>query len=120
MDIKSYLPSMEWKGSPHKGTSGVTVKGGIDWVVLGGESGPGARPLHPDWVRSVKDQCQEAGVPFFFKQWGEWGVMESIEAPIRKSIAYDPGTGTCRYGKQYTGRLLDGREWSELPQWKNQ
>jgi len=44
----------------------------IDWIIMGGESGPGARPMHPDWVRSTRDQCQAAGVPFFFKQWGEW------------------------------------------------
>lgn len=44
----------------------------IDWVIVGGESGPGARPMHPDWARSLRDQCQAAGVPFFFKQWGEW------------------------------------------------
>jgi protein gp37 len=45
---------------------------GLDWVIVGGESGPNARPMHPDWVRSIRDQCQAAGVPFFFKQWGEW------------------------------------------------
>lgn len=44
----------------------------LDWVICGGESGPGARPMHPDWARSLRDQCQAAGVPFFFKQWGEW------------------------------------------------
>jgi protein gp37 len=44
----------------------------INWVIAGGESGPHARPMHPDWVRSIRDQCQAAGVPFFFKQWGEW------------------------------------------------
>ncbi|KJS85132.1 MAG: hypothetical protein JM58_09135 [Peptococcaceae bacterium BICA1-8] len=44
----------------------------LDWVICGGESGPGARPMHPDWARSLRDQCQEAGVPFFFKQWGEF------------------------------------------------
>lgn len=43
---------------------------GLDWVIAGGETGPGARPMHPDWVRSVRDQCQAAGVPFFFKGWG--------------------------------------------------
>lgn len=42
------------------------------WVIVGGESGPNARPMHPDWARSIRDQCQAAGVPFFFKQWGEW------------------------------------------------
>lgn len=45
---------------------------GIDWIIAGGESGPGARPAHPDWFRSLRDQCQAAAVPFFFKQWGEW------------------------------------------------
>ena len=49
-----------------------TWPGKIDWVIAGGESGPGARPSHPDWHRSLRDQCVEAGVPFFFKQWGEW------------------------------------------------
>lgn len=47
---------------------------GIDWVVVGGESGPNARPMHPDWVRSLRDQCADSGVPFLFKQWGEWGA----------------------------------------------
>src|SRR3546814_6072988 len=47
---------------------------GLDWVVAGGESGPGARPMHPDWARSLRDQCAAAGVPFLFKQWGEWGA----------------------------------------------
>ena len=47
----------------------------LDWVIVGGESGPGARPMHPDWARSLRDQCQAAGVPFFFKQWGEWLAM---------------------------------------------
>lgn len=47
--------------------------GGLDWVICGGESGPGARPMHPDWARTLRDQCQAAGVKFLFKQWGEWG-----------------------------------------------
>ncbi len=49
-----------------------TMEGSIDWVVVGGESGPSARPMHPDWARSLRDQCVAADVPFFFKQWGEW------------------------------------------------
>lgn len=53
------------------GGSGKTIDK-IDWVICGGESGPGARPMHPDWARGLRDQCQTAGVPFFFKQWGEW------------------------------------------------
>jgi protein gp37 len=69
----------------------------LDWVIVGGESGPGARPMHPDWARSLRDQCQAAGVPFFFKQWGEWDFEG------------------YRIGKKYAGRLLDGREWNEFP-----
>jgi len=64
---------------------------GIDWVIVGGESGPGARPMNPDWAREVRDQCVESGVSFFFKQWG----------------GYRPKSG---------GRELDGVEWSEFPQ----
>jgi protein gp37 len=63
---------------------------GIDWVIVGGESGPGARPVDPEWVREIRDRCIAAGVPFFFKQWG--GVIKSR-----------------------TGRLLDGRKWDEMP-----
>jgi protein gp37 len=63
---------------------------GIDWVIAGGESGPGARPIHLEWVRDIRDQCKEQKVAFFFKQWG--GIR--------------PKTG---------GRKLDGREWSEFP-----
>ena len=51
---------------------GPEKRGGLDWVIAGGESGPGARPSHPNWFRSIRDQCQAAGVPFFFKQWGAW------------------------------------------------
>ena len=64
---------------------------GIDWVIVGGESGPGARPMDADWARDIRDQCGAAGVPFFFKQWG--GVF-----------------------KKRNGRLLDGRRWDEMPE----
>lgn len=73
----------------------------LDQVIVGGESGPGARPMHPDWVRSIRDQCVSAGVPFFFKQWGgEWGPYEFA---------------MVRIGKGAAGRLLDGRTWDGLP-----
>jgi protein gp37 len=49
----------------------------LDWVVLGGETGPKARPMHPDWVRSIRDQCQSASTPFFFKSWGEWQPVDN-------------------------------------------
>jgi protein gp37 len=76
----------------------------LDWVICGGESGPHARPLHPDWVRSLKNQCQAAGVPFFFKHWGP--------DPFPEKIRRDYDQGTPIYP---TGRLLDGREWNEYP-----
>ena len=63
---------------------------GIDWVIVGGESGPGARPMQPEWATGIKDKCSEAKVPFFFKQWG--------------------GTN-----KKKAGRLLDGRTWNDMP-----
>jgi protein gp37 len=76
----------------------------LDWVIVGGESGPGARPVHPDWARSLRDQCAAAGVPFFFKQWGEWGPEYQ-----------NPSSKMVRMGKKVAGCLLDGREWKEMP-----
>ena len=63
---------------------------GMDWVIVGGESGPGARPMHIDWVRKIRDRCGQYGIKFFFKQWG--------------------GTN-----KALTGRILDGRTWDDMP-----
>lgn len=89
----------------------------LDWCVVGGESGPEARPMHPDWVRSLRDQCQAAGVPFFFKQWGEWlGVdhqMVNGEWPTDED--YDFTNDCYRIGKKAAGRLLDGRTWDQYP-----
>lgn len=93
----------------------------LDWVIAGGESGPGARAPHPNWFRSLRDQCQSAGVPFFFKQWGEWAYLGDImrEEWIQNGgdpehVKHDP----CRMqkiGKSKAGRYLDGRTWDELP-----
>jgi protein gp37 len=107
----------------------------VDWVIAGGESGPGARPAHPDWFRSLRDQCAAADVPFLFKQHGEWN--ESIESDLSCWVAIDGRgviehgtdaearafageTGTqwrlvYRPGKKAAGRLLDGREHNEFP-----
>jgi len=83
--------------------------GGIDWVVAGGESGPKARPMHPNWARSLRDQCAAAGVSFLFKQWGEFlpipdaedrGLIASGLNPVRSAM--------MRVGKKTAGRLLDG------------
>jgi len=87
----------------------------IDWIIMGGESGPRARPMHPDWAISVRDQCQEVGVPFFFKQWGEYlfpsqafGGKYEAEKDMSKAHKW-------RIGKKAAGRLLDKEEWNEYP-----
>lgn len=108
----------------------------LDWVVAGGESGPGARPMHPDWARSLRDQCKTAGVPFFFKQWGEWmpvfhGINPSANDPkcrIHDGFTFpaqpgDPGQDgrpigqhMWKVGKKAAGRKLDGVEHNEYPE----
>ena len=116
---------------------------GIDWVIVGGESGPGARPMHPDWARSLRDQCTEAGVAFLFKQRGEWswnepGQFRMPAEPFTARVAVMHGGGMTamtkgnafnpferghpfwatrieRVGKKMAGRELDGRTWDEFP-----
>jgi protein gp37 len=110
----------------------------ISLIIVGGESGPGARPMHPDWVRNVRDQCEAARVPLFFKQQGEWQFGSSLKAS-RNRILLNDGTllkpdaedATCeqrnnwrryqptmvaRVGKRATGRLLDGVEHNGMPE----
>lgn len=92
-----------------------------DWVVLGGETGPGARPMHPDWARKVRDDCEAAGVPFFFKGWGEQVPASqcSMEVYVREfagARCRDDEMTFIRVGKKAAGRLLDGREWNEVPE----
>lgn len=93
----------------------------LDWVICGGESGPGARPMHPDWARSLRDQCRDAVIPFFFKQWGEWTTQypQGVNMASRE-MAYSHGETFYRVGRKAAGRLLDGREWSEYPGGANQ
>lgn len=79
---------------------------GIHWVIVGGESGPNARPMYPDWARSLRDQCQVVGVAFFFKQWGEH---------VPTAEYRDDKVFMNRVGKKAAGRLLDDREWNEFP-----
>jgi len=95
---------------------------GIGQVIVGGESGPGARPMHPDWVRNIRDQCIAAGVPFFFKQWGEWlSGADKYALKINtynfypKRVTRIGNTTFFRVTKKLAGRMLDGREWSEYP-----
>lgn len=83
----------------------------IDWVICGGESGHGARPMHPNWARSLRDQCQAAGVAFHFKQWGEWHP-DALLCTDTRGACPPP---SMKVGKKRSGRLLDGREWNEVP-----
>lgn len=79
----------------------------IDWVIAGGESGPNARPSHPDWFRSLRDQCEAAGTAFHFKQWGEFRYIEGKGGP--DDLGWD------KIGKAAAGRVLDGRTWDGVP-----
>lgn len=109
----------------------------LDWVICGGESGPGARPMHPDWARGLRDQCAAAGVPFFFKSWGEWGRLEdhrglgwtfgdkrtgffSEDAPgcyeWNHMGVSSHGAHMLRIGKKAAGSLLDGKEYKDFPE----
>lgn len=104
---------------------------GMDWVIVGGESGPYARPMHPDWARDIRDRCVDAGVPFFFKQWGAWapGTVRTPLASgatnhghfcsdgrfITRSEDKASRVFIARNGKKASGRELDGRTWDEFP-----
>lgn len=116
----------------------------LDWVIVGGESGRGARPMHPHWARSLRDQCVSAGVPFMFKQWGAWSPLDSKIRRADQLVMTDDGatyragdldwpdgprrgeaqradfphhhpTFMYRVGKGHAGRVLDGRTWDEYP-----
>jgi protein gp37 len=84
----------------------------LDWVIVGGESGPGARPMHSAWARSLRDQCAAAGMPFFFKQWGEYGRVGD-QAGV-DHLPEDADVVT-RVGKKAAGRLLDGVQHNGMP-----
>jgi len=99
----------------------------LHWIIVGGESGPHARPMHPDWARGIRDQAQRAGVPFFFKQWGEWAPANAVSESARQAwrqwlldrsepIDYSANNIVYRVGKHAAGRLLNGREWDEVPE----
>jgi protein gp37 len=90
-------------------------QGNIHAVLLGGESGSKARPLYPAWVRSVRDQCAAAGVPFNFKQWGEFVPCGMVEDETKYQNEIIDGTIMCRVGKKKAGRTLDGVVHDELP-----
>ena len=88
---------------------------GVDWLIAGGESGRYARPMHPDWARSLRDQCAAAGVPFFFKQWGEWAPFFYRDDGEPKR-SHDFGDARVhRIGKANTGNALDNVEHRAFP-----
>lgn len=87
----------------------------IHQIIVGGESGSDARPMHPDWARGIRDQAVTAGIPFHYKQHGEFREAQS-EDPGVPFHQFPDGKIVVRLGKKNTGRLLDGREWNELPQ----
>jgi protein gp37 len=106
---------------------------GLDWVIAGGESGPGARPMHPSWISDVQLACEIAGVPLFFKQWGEWaphGVGEPSptgrlgthvhvdqQGNVHRTASASPADAAhmVRYGKKRAGNALDGKHIEQLP-----
>lgn len=103
----------------------------LDLVIMGGESGPNARPMHPDWARSVRDQCEAARVPFHFKQWGEWLPTDDLpEMPKSFSMPWSDAdtrgyvnlmsdlTTMTRIGKKKASRLLDGQEHTGQIRWR--
>jgi protein gp37 len=121
------MPMFEYRGDVHSDT-------GIDWLIVGGESGHNARPMHPDWALSLRDQCAEVNVPYLFKQWGEWVPHHAVAGGDeggdlkRGHVRYLQGDGrepdghfrkgdaaVARIGKKAAGRLLDGRTWDEVP-----
>jgi protein gp37 len=104
---------------------------GVDWVIVGGESGPGARPMHPDWARNLHHQCKAAGVPFLFKQWGEWLPAVEGRSVLGKTLilngaapftdnpqwhGFEDGQMVARIGKKAAGRLLDGVQHDGFPE----
>jgi protein gp37 len=110
IDLKPFLGFWQWSRSENFQTWVPHEPSPIDAVVLGGETGPGARPLHPDWVRSVRDQCAAAGVPFYFKQWGK--IQPAIKDLVgnERPVPMDVIRGTWN-------RRIDGQEHNELA-WK--
>lgn len=114
VDLRFHIfsePTGQWR--TRSGKRQIELKrpadGGLHWVIAGGESGPGARPMSPDWARSLRDQCARAGVPFLFKQWGDWvpmlGQVEGVD--VRDKTTTADGWVMGLAGKKAAGRSLD-------------
>lgn len=137
IDLTNVAPPDIGDGREYAGLNAIShhnrsLRGVLDWVVAGGESGPKARPMHPDWVRGLRDQCAAASVPFLFKQWGAWAPQELWDPRCRKPqcairldgsfVGHDEvpqdvgGHRFAMVGKKLAGRLLDGVENNGYPE----
>jgi protein gp37 len=139
LSMEPLLGPVDLRGlkTDHGGRLNAFLHDRIHWVIVGGESGKGARPMHPQWARSLRDQCVEFGVPFHFKQWGEWqdgsDFKADAKAVLNDGTISEPTPDALRaldcetpvpprqptmmrkVGKKAAGRMLDGRTWDELP-----
>lgn len=104
---------LRWDVAYERSAGALSLRDALHWVIAGGESGPKARPMHPDWARGLRDQCQAAGVPFFFKQWGEYLPFDQHTHEERERLiaaGVDQRVDVSKVGKARAGRLLDGRD----------
>jgi protein gp37 len=118
VDALRGLYTAAWKGRDSLPDRRLSERGAgkLDWIIAGGESGPGARPASPRWFRDVRDQCAGAGVAFFFKQWGEYlGTHIFDPDGVRVDSGQGYATAMKRVGKKAAGAMLDGREWRAFP-----
>lgn len=139
LSMEPLLSEVSFEGlfaNPKDPADGTNALEALDWVIVGGESGPGARPMHPDWARSLRDQCEATGVPFLFKQWGEHSMdydRDRDDPDYRRcdQMSRRPGRWINlagghgfngervhyaeKVGKSAAGRLLDGRTWDGYP-----
>lgn len=121
-DIGTWEPYESKSDHKLNGLYSASMEDGIDWIIVGGESGNKARPMHPEWARDLANQCNSAGVAFFFKQWGQHIPYSQIPEGFEMSDeqraecdTYPHGESFIKGSKKMNGRLLDGREWNEMP-----
>jgi len=93
----------------------ITLGSGVHWVIVGGESGSKARPMHPEWARRLRDTCELHGVAFFFKQWGSWKPCGHQGQHAPAEYVFPDGAAMVGVSKHSAGRMLDGKEWSQFP-----
>lgn len=134
LDLRNYMANQDAEQDTSAAAIWRGEQPGLDWLIAGGESGPGAQPPNPDWFRRVRNDCQAAGVPFFFEGWGKWQPLArehggpgnwSCDNPqgvkmvgsCSALVGNESGFGTIMLpvGKKTAGRLLDGRKWNEVP-----